>query len=121
MWLAQKGEKPAGAPFWRYLLVDMGKKLEVDVAFPVAAFVAGDSRIVADFLPAGRYAVAMFVGHPDRLMQATADFLSWAEGRGIRWQMNGPRWGGRVEWYLSDPAEEPDMSKWKTELAFLAD
>jgi hypothetical protein len=32
--------------------------------------------------------------------------------------VNGPRWGGRVE-YLSDPTEEPDMSDWKTELAFL--
>ena len=97
----------------------MGKQLEVDVAIPVAAFVARDSRIVADFLPAGRYATVMFVGPPDRLMQATADLLSWAEGRGIRWQMNGPRWGGRVERYLSDPTEEPDMSKWRTELAFL--
>jgi len=48
----------------------MGKQLEVDVANPVAAFVAGDSRIVADFLPAGRYATVMFVGPPDRLMQA---------------------------------------------------
>ncbi len=50
---------------------------------------------------------------------ARADLLSWAEGRGIKWHMNGPRWGGRVEWYLSDPAKEPDMSTWKTELAFL--
>ena len=26
---------------------------------------------------------------------------------------------GRVEWYLTDPASEPDMEKWQIELAFL--
>ncbi|MGO8693413.1 MAG: hypothetical protein ACLQMF_07025 [Rectinemataceae bacterium] len=52
---------------------------EVDVAFPVVASLVGDPRIVSDSLPAGRYATALFVEHP----------------------------------------EEPDMSTWKTELAFL--
>jgi hypothetical protein len=35
--------------------------------------------------------------------------------------MNGPRWSGRIERYLTDPSTEPDMRQWKTELAFLAD
>jgi hypothetical protein len=36
--------------------------------------------------------------------------------------MAGDRWGARLEFYLTDPAEEPDMSKWQTQLAFrLAD
>ena len=35
---------------------------------------------------------------------------------------DGERWGGRLEIYLTDPAQEPDMSKWVTQLAFrLAD
>ena len=34
----------------------------------------------------------------------------------------GERWTSRLEWYLTDPAQEPDMTKWQTELAFrLAD
>ncbi len=34
----------------------------------------------------------------------------------------GERWGSRLEIYLTDPNEEPDMSKWQTQLAFrLAD
>jgi hypothetical protein len=34
----------------------------------------------------------------------------------------GGRWGSRLEIYLSDPREEPDMSKRVTQLAFrLAD
>jgi hypothetical protein len=35
---------------------------------------------------------------------------------------DGERWGGRLEIYLTDPDQEPDMSKWQTQLAFrLAD
>ena len=118
-WLDKKDVKPAGAPFWRYLLVDMNGTLEIDAAFPVATSALGDSRIVADVLPQGSYAVTTFVGHPNGLMQATAALLSWAEKHDVRWQMSGPRWGGRIERYLYDPAKEPDMNKWKTEPAFL--
>ena len=32
------------------------------------------------------------------------------------------RWGSRLEIYLTDPAQEPDLSKWVTQLAIrLAD
>lgn len=119
MWLTEKGMKTTGAPFWRYLLVDMAEKLEIDVAFPVSALPGGDRRIISDVLPAGTYATTVFVGHPDGLMNATAELLAWAEREGVEWRMDGPRWSGRIEWYLSDPSTEPDMSKWKTELAFL--
>jgi hypothetical protein len=34
----------------------------------------------------------------------------------------GERLGSRLEIYLTDPSQEPDMSKWQTQLAFrLAD
>ena len=49
-----------------------------------------------------------------------------AAAQGLTWDMSpgeeGERWGARLETYLTDPSEEPDMSKWVTELAFrLAD
>jgi hypothetical protein len=31
---------------------------------------------------------------------------------------DGQRWGCRLEVYNTDPAEEPNMNKWETELAF---
>ena len=35
---------------------------------------------------------------------------------------SGDRWGSRLEIHLTDPRQEPDMSKWQTQLAFrLAD
>jgi effector-binding domain-containing protein len=118
-WLAQKGIQPAGAVFWRYNVVEMDKKLEIDVAVPVASPIKGEGEIIADVLPAGTYALMLHTGHPAELEEATAKLLDWANRNNIQWKMNGERWGGRVEWYYSDPQIEPDMTKWETELAFL--
>jgi hypothetical protein len=53
-WLASKGVKPAGAPLWRYLVIDMTAKLEIDVGVPVATPLTGDNRIIADILLANQ-------------------------------------------------------------------
>ena len=118
-WVQKQGTRPAGAPFWRYLVVDMEATLTVDVGVPVAVALEGDSRVIADVLPAGRWATTVFVGAPEGLMRATADLLAWAEKKRISWRMNGGEWAGRLERYLTNPSEEPDRAKWKTELAFL--
>jgi effector-binding domain-containing protein len=118
-WMREHGVKPFGAPFWRYLVVDMKGKLEVDVGFPVSAPVKGEGSVIADVLPPGTWAISVHHGHPVGLMQATADLLSWAEKKGVSWNTDGRGWAGRVEWYLSDPATQPDMSTWTTEIAFL--
>jgi hypothetical protein len=112
-WLAARGLEPAGAPFWRYNVIDMARKLAVDVAVPVAAAVDGDDHVV----------------HPSELYGVTGSLFDWAAAQGLTWDMSpgdegeeGERWGARVETYLTDPEVEPDMSKWVTELAFrLAD
>lgn len=121
VWLVKKGLEPAGAPFRRYLIVDRERKLEVDVGIPIAERVPGEGQIIADALPAGMYAMMLHIGHPDELEEASANLLTWAEEKRIRWEMDGPRWGGRVEWYYSDLGIEPDMTKWETELAFLTE
>ncbi|GAB4414035.1 MAG: GyrI-like domain-containing protein [Anaerolineae bacterium] len=126
-WLGSKGLAPAGPPFWRYLVIDMAAKLEIDVAVPVATAVSGEGRIIADVLPAGRYAVLVHTGPYDNLMGVTAALLAWAEEKGLVWDKwsegaKGEGWRARIETYLTDPTVEPDPTKWETELAFkLAD
>lgn len=125
-WLAAQGVPPAGAPFFKYDEIDMARELLVEGGVPVASPVQGDDKVVAGVLPSGRYATLMHVGHPDELAQATETLLTWAAEQGLRWDMapseQGDVWGSRLEIYLSDPAEEPDMDKWVTQLAFrLAD
>ncbi|HEY6297824.1 MAG TPA: GyrI-like domain-containing protein [Streptosporangiaceae bacterium] len=125
-WLAERGAASDGAPFWKYNVIDMDRELVIEAGVTVPQALAGDGRVVAGTLPSGRYATLMHMGHPSELAGVTATLLDWATGQGLSWDMSpeadGERWGSRLEIYLTDPAEEPDMSKWVTQLAFrLAD
>jgi effector-binding domain-containing protein len=121
-WLAERGVPPAGYPFWKYNVIDMERELEVEVAVPVATAVEGDRRVLAGVLPSGRYATLRYTGHPAGLVDATASLREWVARRGLTFDVrdagDGERWGARLEIYETDPAVEPDMSKWTTQLAF---
>ena len=125
-WLMARGVAPAGAPFWKYDLIDMHGTLEIEAGVAVAEPVSGDERVLGGVLPAGRYVMTRHVGHPSTLMAATAALLDWAATHGLTWDKTdtptGERWGSRLEIYLTDPRDQPDMNQWETELAFrLAD
>jgi effector-binding domain-containing protein len=100
--LAERGAQPGGAPFIRYLRV--GEEMEIDLAVPIA-----DGEHV---LPAGRWLVALHVGPYSGLRDAHGALQDWARGQGIEWTEF-------CEHYLTDPREEPDSSRWATELAYL--
>jgi len=125
-WLGGHGVASAGPPFFKYNVIDMMRELEVEAGVPVATAADGDDRVVSGVLPAGRYATLTHVGHPSELMAATKRLLDWAAERGLSWDVtsgnDGDRWACRLVTYLTDPREEPDMSKWVAQLAFkLAD
>jgi effector-binding domain-containing protein len=117
-WLAAQGIAPAGPPFWRYVVVDMEAELELETGVPVANHVEGDDHVRTGVLPAGRYATVTHTGHPETLEAATRDLLVWAAEHDVKWDVDGNRWGCRLEEYLSDPADVPDMNQWQTRLAF---
>jgi effector-binding domain-containing protein len=121
-WLGARGLTPAGPPFFKYNVIDMTRELEMETGVPVAAAVDGDDHVVTGVLPAGRYATVTHTGHPSELVDVTGALLDWAEEQGLTWDMSpaedGDRWGARLEFYLTDPSVEPDMSKWQTQLAF---
>jgi effector-binding domain-containing protein len=121
-WLGGHGLVPAGPPFFKYNVIDMARELEMEAGVPIATVTDGDDQIVAGVLPAGRYATLAHVGHPSELMAATKALLDWAAEQGLTWDItpseDGDRWACRLENYLTDPEQEPDMSKWVTQLAF---
>jgi len=122
-WLGARGVAPAGAPFFKYNVIDMARELEVEAGVPVATAVEGEAQVMSGVLPAGRYATITHVGHPDALIEVTKSLLDWAAGQGLKWDMspgdNGEeRWVSRLEFYLTDPSQESDMNKWETQLAF---
>jgi effector-binding domain-containing protein len=125
-WLGARGIAPAGPPFLRYHLIDMERQLQVEAGVPVASAVEDDGAIRAGTLPAGRFAIMTHTGAPDTMVAATAELHDWAKARGLAWDMSrtdaGEHWGCRLEFFLTNPAEQPDASKWQTQLAFrLAD
>jgi effector-binding domain-containing protein len=122
-WVGQHQAPQDGPPFVRYLVTDMERELEIEVGIPVATAAQGDGRVVAGTLPAGQYLTAIHTGPYDRLTEATGNFLDWAKQHGIVWQTSrrgaDDVWAARLEYYPTDPQEEPDTNKWETELAFL--
>jgi effector-binding domain-containing protein len=94
----------------------------MEAGVPTAAPVAGDGEVIAGTLPAGRYATVTHIGPFDQLADATAALLDWAARQGLTWDTTdtdaGQRWAARIEFYLTDPREEPDPAKWRTDLTF---
>jgi effector-binding domain-containing protein len=117
-WLAAREIAPNDAPFFRYEVVDMENGLLMEIGFPVDDVHAGEGEIVSGVLPAGRYATTTFHGHPDGLVGATGDLLDWGAAEGVEWDADGDKWVSRLEIYLSDPREVPNMADWDTELQF---
>ena len=123
-WLAERGIQPAGAPFLRYLAIDMERTLKIETGVPVATPVTGSGEVRGGVLPAGKYLYAVHTGHPDRLEPATGAFLAWAREHALDFDHadtpDGDQWGCRLEVYQTDP--HGPMEQWQTELVFrLAD
>jgi effector-binding domain-containing protein len=122
-WLASQGIAPGGPPFIRYLVIDMDGDLQIELGVPVSAPVTGSGRVQAGVLPAGSYAVLRHTGPYDGLMASNGALQEWAAGQGVRFDTRdtaqGSAWGGRVEFYLTDPSQEPDPAKWETDVAYL--
>jgi effector-binding domain-containing protein len=122
-WLDGHSLHPAGPPFFRYHLIDMDGELRVEAGVPVdEPIAAADGDVTPGLLPAGTYAVTTHVGHPEELVQVTAELLAYGDAHGWEWDRHrtpqGDAWGCRLEMLLTDPRVEPDMSRWETQLAF---
>ncbi|MEC5192961.1 MULTISPECIES: GyrI-like domain-containing protein [unclassified Arthrobacter] len=99
----------AGPPFamYRGMPTDV---VDVEVGFPVAtAFPSGsDGGVTAGTLPSGRAFQAMHVGPYESLPETYTAVMA-------RMQADGATPGDAMwEYYLTDPAAEPDPAKWKT-------
>jgi effector-binding domain-containing protein len=123
-WLGKQGLHPAGAPFMRYHVINMEGDMDVELGVPVASAQPGDHRVTPGVIPAGRYASLVYSGVTG--IAGNKALLEWAAKNGIRWDrwddQNGDAFRSRIEYFLTDPAEQPDKKKWETEVAIkLAD
>jgi effector-binding domain-containing protein len=120
-WLGKRGVSPVGAPFIQYHVIDMPQKLDIGIGFPVDQIVAGEGNIQAGKIPGGTYATVLYTGDYSGLYDANRILIEWGKQNNVAWDRwddpNGDAFAGRFEHYLTDPAEEPDSTKWETEVA----
>ncbi len=110
-----RGLRLGGAPFTRYLAMDAGM-FEIEAGLPVLeSLPAGTEEatpsgvtVLVSALPAGPAATTVHEGPYQQLGAAHEALRGWAQANGHTAA------GGGWESYVSDPAEEPDPSKWRT-------
>ena len=120
--LAEQGIAPVGDAFYNYRRINMSETLDVEAGVAVERAGADSEKVHFGTLPAGRFVQMRWHGHPDRLEQVTALLIGWVrlteQPLDVEEKPDGDHFACRLEIYESDPAEEPDMNKWVTELAF---
>ncbi len=109
--LDKRGVRPNGPPFTRYHSYD-GTDCEIEAGFPVADPQPAEGRITAGELPGGEVASTVHLGPYEMLPQAHDALDDWIKQAGKK--SRGSQW----EMYWTDPGEEPDPWKRKTELVW---
>jgi hypothetical protein len=108
-----------GPAVFRYDVIDM-PRLEMQFGFVTPKAVAGNARVKPDVLPAGSYVTLTYFGHYDNLEKVTGSVIDWAREQGIEWDStagpNGEHFAARFEIYPNGPMDEPDPSKWETQI-----
>jgi effector-binding domain-containing protein len=99
----------------------MPAMMDIEIGVPVADAVAdGEGPVQAGILPAGKYATLVYTGIANGY-EANAALIAWGMNEGLKWDSYGDEkgevFGARYESYLTDPAVEPDQTKWETEVA----
>ncbi len=109
--IERAGGQPSGMPFVRTLAID-GDGMEVEVGWPVTEPFTGDGDVHASTLPGGPTAVTTYFGPYDGIAPAYEAVQRWCQDHG-RVPAGAP-W----ESYFTDPSEEPDAAKWRTDIHF---
>ena len=106
-WLAKQGVASVGPEFWKYDVINMSGRLSLHVGVGIDGPAQSDERVEIGELPAGSYLETTYHGHPDGLMQATADLLAHAESQGLSFdrtdEPDGEHWAARLQYYLERP------------------
>lgn len=110
-YLTGNGLAPAGMPFTIYHEMDH-ETLEMECGMPVASTVEGTGRVRPGELPAGKVATVTHMGPYEQLGQTWSALKEWMDEAGL--EAAGAPW----EVYMTDPGEEPDPSKWRTDIFF---
>lgn len=99
-----------GSPFARYH--SFGDVVDLEAGVPVSSPIQPDGEVKPSQLPAGPAAIAVHAGPYEGLSATYAAIDAWLASTGHTAS------GGPWEIYLTDPSEEPDPTKWLTEIIY---
>jgi effector-binding domain-containing protein len=99
-YLSAIGQAPAGAPFVAYFNMDM-QDLDMEIGFPVPRQIPGQGEIQSGTIPAGKYAVCLYVVPYKDVGSAYEDLAQFVVESGYE-----PT-GVSYEYYLNDPTDTP--------------
>lgn len=103
--------EPAGEPYTRFLSLGL-MGMDVEVGWPVATPFGGAGEVTSGTLPNGPAAVASYLGPYGDTREAFEAIAAWCKEHGH--SVAAAPW----ESYCTNPHEEPDSSKWRTDIAF---
>ena len=109
--LSVQGVEPASQPFARYH--SFGEVIDVEAGVIVAAPIQPAGEVKPGELPRGPAAIAVHTGSYETLGATHEAMRRWLEANPGQKQNGGP-W----ELYVTDPATEPDPSRWMTEVIY---
>jgi effector-binding domain-containing protein len=122
-WLRTNNIPADGSAFFHYQAMNDRDELDVAVGLLVQSQETGNGHIVAGFFPAGNYAIITYLGDYRNMREGHIALESWIKQNGLKEKQQksdqGIEWGGRAEFYLTDPQTEPNPEKWKTDIVFL--
>jgi effector-binding domain-containing protein len=122
-WMIQNYIVASGPDFFLYRSMNEQNELECEAGFTVREAVSGQGRIQPGSFPAGSYASIIYTGDFKDMMQGHIALEQWIKEQGLKEKIHASdgkvRWGGRTEFYLVDPDNEPDPDRWRTEITFL--
>lgn len=120
--LADQGIPAVGAAFYNYRRINMAETLDVEAGVAVERPGSDTEHVKFSTLPGGRFVTLRWHGHPDQLEAVTAMLIGWLRQTGrpldVEERADGDHFACRLELYETDPAEQPDMAQWVTQLAF---
>ena len=98
-----------GMPFGRYRGMP-SETVDVEAGVPVAKAPASHADVVVGELPATEAVEAVHVGPYDKLEETYDEMIAWMREHSLT--PSDEMW----EFYLTDPADEPDPAKWETKV-----
>lgn len=104
-----QGARPMGPPFARFHAAARGR-FRVEAGFPVDVVIRTEGKVQPSWLPGGPVATTIHEGPYEEMEPAYRALAAWVGSHGG--ELGGDPW----ENFLSDPNEDPDPARWRTEI-----